>query len=103
MLQNNHFFMGFWNYVNTGVLDESAVKDWKDLGMNMAMSFEYNPKENKPEQMISVLDECDRQGIKVIVCDIRSHYKTLSEVGEEAFVAGFSQAVREFGHHARFQ
>lgn len=99
MMQKNYFSMGFWNYVNVGVLDETAVQDWTDLGMNLAMSFEYNHKENRPEQMLAVLDECERRNLKVIVCDRRCYFTTLAEVGEEAYTAGFAQAVKEFGSH----
>ena len=39
------FRIGFWNYVDTGVLEEeAAADDWKALGMNMPMSFEFDPE-----------------------------------------------------------
>ena len=44
--------IGFWNYVNTGVLDaEKAADDWKDLGMNMPMSFEFDPEKHRSEEI----------------------------------------------------
>ena len=72
------FKIGFWNYVETGILDpKKAVKDWKELGMTLPMSFAYDPKKHKKEDMIALLDECHKEGMKVIVCDIRASYRTL--------------------------
>ena len=62
------FKIGFWNYVETGILDpKKAVKDWKELGMTLPMSFAYDPKKHKKEDMIALLDECQKEGMKVIV------------------------------------
>lgn len=45
--------IGFWNYVETGVLDpEKAVEDWKALGMNTPMSFEFNPEKHDKKDML---------------------------------------------------
>ena len=47
------FKIGFWNYVETGVLDpKKAVQDWKELGMTLPMSFSYNPEKHKKEDMM---------------------------------------------------
>ena len=44
------FKIGFWNYVETGVLDpKKAVQDWKELGMTLPMTFNYNPQRHKKE------------------------------------------------------
>jgi hypothetical protein len=37
------YSIGFWNYVKSGTIDErQAVSDWVELGMNLAMSFEFD-------------------------------------------------------------
>ena len=52
------FKIGFWNYVDTGVLDNAqAVNDWKELGMNLPMSFEFDPKRHDKAQMIDLLNK----------------------------------------------
>ena len=89
--------IGFWNYVDTGVLDaESAADDWKALGMNTPMSFEYDPAKNKKEEMLSQLDACEKRGMKLIVCDARTTFSRYIAVGEEEFRAGVKQAAAEF-------
>lgn len=98
-MQNQQFHMGFWNYVPTGTLDERAVGDWADLGMNLAMSFSYNPDIHKPDMMLSVLDECKKRGIRVIVCDSRTSYSHYLAVGEEQFRQDLADAIRDFGNH----
>ena len=95
--------IGFWNYVNTGVLDaEQAADDWKALGMNMPMSFEYDPAKNRKEEMIAQLDACEKRGMKLIVCDARTTFFRYMAVGEEAFRKGVREAAKEFGDHPAF-
>ncbi len=99
----NGYKIGFWNYVKTGFLDiEKAADDWKDLGMNMPMSFEYDPKKNKKEEMLAQLDACEKRGMKLIVCDARTTYSRYFAVGEEAFRKGVREAAAEFSEHPAF-
>ena len=94
------FKIGFWNYVETGVLDpKKAVQDWKELGMTLPMSFSYDPKYHKKEDMIALLDECHKEGMKVIVCDVRASYRTLYAIGLEAFEKGMKEAAEDFALH----
>lgn len=91
---------GFWNYFPFGHLDnEEALKDWKEMGFNMPMTFHYNPENDKPEQMLSLLDGCQREGMQAIVCDVRTRFSTYMKVGKEAFIEGVKAAVKEFGSH----
>ncbi len=94
------YYNSFWNYVETGVLDPKlAVKDWKELAMNLATSFEYEPAKHKKEDMYALLDECQKQGIQVIVCDKRTDFNRVSQVGKEQFEEGVKEAVNDFGSH----
>ena len=94
------FKIGFWNYVETGVLDpKKAVQDWKELGITLPMSFAYDPEKHKKEDMLALLDECHKEGMPVIVCDIRATYRTLYKIGKEAFEEGMKAAVEDFGSH----
>ena len=99
MLDMKQFPVSFWNYVETGVRGKEDVSEWKELGVNLAMSFEYDPAKHKKEDMLAVLDECERLNIKVVVCDTRSHWNTYVAEGEEKFIAGLKQAVADFGNH----
>ncbi len=91
---------GFWNYFQFGKLDNvAAVKDWKELGITLPMTFRYNPETDTPEQMLSLLDECEKAGMKAIVFDMRTLFWTYKKVGEEAYIAGVEAAVNEFGSH----
>lgn len=90
---------GFWNYVESGVFGKEAVKDWKDLHCNLPMSFTYDPQKHKKQDMLDVLDACQSEHMKLILCDSRTHFRTLREVGEEAFAEGVKQAYADFGTH----
>ena len=90
----------FWNYEKIGKISAAhAVRDWKDAGMNFAMSFEYNSACDKPELMLELLDECLANGIQLIICDKRFRFETYAQVGESAFRKGVQEAVKEFGSH----
>ena len=68
-MSDKKFYMGFWNYTPTGALDEAqAAQDWKDLGMNLAMSSAFARGDDKA-RLLKQLDEAHRNGIKVIVAD----------------------------------
>lgn len=91
--------LGFWNYVKSGILGREAVREWKELGFNLAMSFEFDISENDKSEMLEILDECQIQGIKLIICDKRTHYLTYAELGEQAFRKGAKEAYEDFGKH----
>lgn len=95
----NKYKIGFWNYVNTGDRDEKDVMMWRELGFNLAMSFEFDPAVHDKSAMIRVLDECLEQNISVIVCDSRTNFRTCLAVGKDAFVKGVHAAVEDFGTH----
>ena len=93
------FRIGFWNYVDTGVLEEeAAADDWKALGMNMPMSFEFDPEKHDKKRMIAQLDACEQRGMKLIVCDARTRFSAYERNGEAAFTAGVKE-VRAWTIH----
>lgn len=97
---DNRYHISFWNYQPAGLIDEeTAVRDWKGCGINLPMSFEYDPGKHDKSCMMKLLDECRKEGMKVIVCDSRTRYRTLMEVGEKAFRKGVEEAMRDFGSH----
>ena len=91
--------IGFWNYTACGVRDEKDVALWKELGFNLAMSFVYDPNTCEKESMLRTLDACEKEGLRVILYDKRTDYHTLLAQGEEAFLSGVKEAVRDFGSH----
>lgn len=95
--------IGFWNYVNFGTLDNTeAVADWQTLGMNMPMSFEFDPQKHDRKQAIELLDGCAERGMKVIFCDARTRFERLKAEGEKAFALGVAQAAKDFAAHPAF-
>ncbi len=95
-----NFKMGFWNYVETGKLEpKEAVADWVKLGMNFAMSFEYNPEKHQKAELIKMLDECHGKNMQVVVCDKRTSWWQLTKNGLEAYEKGVKEAVEDFGSH----
>ena len=98
-----NYKIGFWNYVDTGVLDpKKAAQDWKDLGMNMPMSFEYDPDKHDKQAALDLLDACAERGMKVLFCDARTRFDRLGNAGEKAFAEGVRQATKDFASHSAF-
>lgn len=91
--------LGFWNYLHTGNLGREAVSDWKEMGFNLPMSFEYDAEKHKKEDMLEVLDECEKQGLKMIICDFRTRFQVYEHSGEKYYEEKFRQAYEDFGHH----
>lgn len=96
----NRYHISFWNYQPTGLIDETkAVRDWKDCGINLPMTFEYDPARHDKARMLSLLDKCQEQGMQAIVCDARTTYRRLMAVGEKEFRKGVREAMEDFGGH----
>lgn len=94
----NKFPIGFWNYARTSQLGPESVKDWSDLGMTLAMSPSYDPRRDKKKDMIAILDECEKHGIQVILCDSRIGWAgAVSDPAE--YEARFTACCEDFGHH----
>ena len=98
-MDNKKIVYSFWNYVPGGILDRHAVSDWKELGINVAMSFDYDPLTCKKQEVLDMLDECKRYNMKLIVCDKRTTFSELERVGREKFIEGVQRAVEDFGSH----
>lgn len=95
----NEIKFGFWNYVESGVFGREAVSDWKDMHCNLPMSFTYDYTRHKKQDMLDILDACQENDMQLIVCDSRTHFRTLCEVGETRFIEGVKQAYLDFGTH----
>lgn len=96
----NRYYTSFWNYVKTGELDNAdAAEDWKKMGMNLPMSWEYIDGESDKNAFLEMLDECGKRGMKSILCDSRTCWKVLTERGEKAYEEGVKRAVADFGAH----
>ena len=90
----------FWNYQPVGFKDEQdAVAEWKDAGITLPMTFEYDPARHEKERMLRLLDECEKAGMRAIVCDARTRYHHLREVGEAQFREDVAAAAADFGGH----
>ena len=117
------FKIGFWNYPAVGLHNPNeAVNDWVELGMNLPLTFSYNPDLTKDspqpdgtcetditkfgitekytkQGVIDCLDAWHKKGYQAIVYDDRTNFRRLEKVGEEEFEKGVQQAVADFGAH----
>ena len=95
-----NYDISFWNYRPTGYKDEAeAVAEWKDAGITLPMTFEYDPAVHDKARMLRLLDECKKAGMRAIVCDARTRYMRCAEIGRERFAQGVREAVQDFGSH----
>lgn len=96
---NTDIKFGFWNYVESGKLGKEAVKDWKELGFNLAMSFDFDIEKHNKQDMLDILDECKAQDIQLIIRDKRTRYKRYAKQPLEEFLQGVRAAYEDFGKH----
>ena len=66
--------MGFWNYCRMDQLGVKDVADWEDCSMTLTMTPEFDPACDKKEDLLAMLDECQRKNIRMIVCDKRTRW-----------------------------
>ena len=94
------FVLSFWQYLNFGKYGaKESAEEWKKLGANIAYSYNFDPKTNKEEEMIDLLDECEKNGLKLIVVDRSLHWDYLIEYGEEVYEENVKRCVKAFGSH----
>ena len=92
--------LSFWNYAPFGVIsNKEVVKDWSEIGSNLPMSFIYDFKKNKKEEMLDLLDECQKYHLKLIISDTRTLFTNLRSMTKEAFKSLVKEAYNDFGHH----
>ena len=92
--------LGFWNYASFGVIsNKDAVKDWVEVGSNLPMSFVYDFKKDKKDEMLALLDECQKFHLKLIISDTRTSFSNLRSMSKEQFRSLVKAAFSDFGHH----
>lgn len=97
---NKDIKFGFWNYAPFGVIEnKSAVKDWADVGANIPMSFIFDYKKDSKDEMIELLDECQKFHLKLIISDTRTLFSNLRNMDKESFRSLVKAAFDDFGHH----
>ena len=82
---DKQFVTSFWNYVPSGKIDAvKSVDDWADLGMNTPMTC-YAEKDEDYEYILKNLDAAAEKGMKLIICDKRTLWYEIGEIGEEEY------------------
>ena len=76
------FELSFWNYLYiddyyAGM--ETAVKEWKELGITLGFTFRYAAGKSSRQKMLRLLDLCAENGIRAIVSDDRVFWTQFRE------------------------
>ena len=94
--QLEKFPIGFWNYAPIEVFSEAKIQEWQDAGMTLTMGPEYTATLENVARMKKILDWSQARGIKVIICDPRTH---VSAPLAEDYAARAAQVAGDFGSH----
>lgn len=101
--KSGQFPIGFWNYVPIEKQDASAVRDWKDAGMTLAMGPEFGSGRDHERMMRRILAAAHKAHIRVILCHADATADALRAKGEERYRADLERAMKSFrGHPAVF-
>ena len=97
-LQFEKFPLGFWNVYPRGLtgMTEQEVAGMAECGMTLTMSPWFR-KEDK-EAVLAMLDLCEKYGIKLILCDARSHWTRIQD-GRDQYEAAMREAYEDYGKH----
>lgn len=96
------FITGFWNYdLARRRAQENCPEEWAKLGMNMPMSCSCETEEER-DLVLKSLDEAQKLGQKVIVCDKHALWYELPEIGEEEYRKRVKHAAEKFASHPAF-
>lgn len=91
------FPISFWNYKSIMELGAQDVRDWAECGMTLAMLPECPLTPEGRQKMRFMLDECDKYGMKCLICDSRATWGCAAN--PEAYRAAFTEAYEDFGKH----
>ena len=95
------FVTSFWNYTSAGAVDAvSCVDDWAEMGMNLPMTCWCEAGDE--EYVLKNLDAAAKKGMKVIVCDRRTLWYELPDIGEEEYRKRVEAAVKTYASHPAF-
>ncbi len=92
------FPLGFWNYARMDGIGANPVKDWVEAGMNLCLSPHFTPETDDPAQMAALLDECEKNGVQLILDDPRCGWVGAS-TDPEGYKARFMELLDQFGRH----
>ena len=87
----------FWNTNSLENCVPNLVETWHDLGITIAMSPTY--KRDDKYKMLKILDEAQDFGIRVILCDYRTHWNVLARNGQDEYRRHAEEAHEDYGHH----
>ena len=96
MYKQDKFFISAWTRSSFDKSPDEKLADWYDLGLTVGMM--HFKDEDKPK-VKKMLDLAHEKGMKLILCDSRADWKTLTAVGEEKYRIGLADAIAEFGSH----
>ena len=92
------FPIGFWNYPNINSYGPEEVARWTKCGMTLNQSPRFDYEKNTKEQMLALLDECERQGMKLMLCiagiEFRDALKDIDTMRKT-----YIRAYEDFGKH----
>ena len=92
------FPIGFWNYPSISVHGAEEVERWTRCGMTVNQSPRFHYDTDEKERMLALLDECEKQGMRLYLCVGELDYRD-AQNDLAAYRRTFEQAYADFGHH----
>ena len=90
--------IGFWNYVSAERQEPSAVQEWADCGMTVAMGPGYDPtNETARKNMHGIMQEAAGKGIQIIHCHRDTGWRAMTSLGPDEYRMRAAAAIEEFG------
>jgi hypothetical protein len=89
------------NYTKVGEIGGrvESVEDWVNLGITVGKTPVYTGDPDEKKVIRGMLDACAEAGLMCFVNDGRANARIIMEEGEDAYRAGFAEALKDWGDH----
>ncbi len=92
------FPIGTWLFTDLDAFTKRDVEHWRDCGLTLTMSPNYDPERHDINKMLEIMDYCHECGIRLVVCDKRTRWVGAS-TDPVAYKKGVEEAYKDFGKH----
>ncbi len=99
IMQQSSFPIGAWVYRDLNQVTKETIDEWRECGLTLTFSPDFRPSRNHDKKkMLEIMDYCYECGIKLIICDDRSHWRGAAK-DPEGYRKAFQEAYNDFGKH----
>lgn len=79
------FPLGFWATQNADRAPAQQPAEWAEMGMSLTMGHGYAPGQSDKKHFGDLLENAEKNHVKIILCDERAQARTLRKLGADGY------------------